>query len=135
MSTSGSPLNVESNLAGKKKKLIKEELPTTAGRNGDAKAEAEAMGRDDLENQARQKHHLRKEKVKDTFAKAFVCGFWLLFGLTCVVIISWVCHSVLPHRCHWLDNEQLDQLAQIMRIAFGAVGGSIVTYSRKFEKS
>ena len=118
-----------------RRKLHKENLPNPERQDGNAVAEKTVLDLGTYEQQAHENNHKRQEKVRDSFAAAFVCGFWLLFGLACIAVIIWDWHLVCPKNWCWLDNGQLEKLAQIMQFAYGAFAGSVATYARQFIKS
>ena len=136
MSELGSSPIAQSHSPKPKKIPVKEDLLASSLENGttvtEAEAESDALGRGNLETQARQNHHLRKEKAKDHFAQAMVWGVWIGFALGVIVVLSWILHFILPVHYLWLNEAQLEILKQIIHVGAATVGGYLLNHFKNY---
>ena len=127
MSSSDPPPLVESHITRPKKVPRKVPIPLAsddqAGPDAAAVAEARALGRDELEKQARHNHHVRKEKAKDHFTKAMFLAGWGGFAFGGIIIAVWLFHFIFSAKWLWLNDMQLETLKHIIVVCAASMGG------------
>lgn len=59
-------------------------------------------------------NHKRSEWFRDHFERVAVCSLWVVSGAILIVGVSWFWHMVMPVSCHWLDQNHIEKLQNIL---------------------
>lgn len=83
-------------------------------------AMAESRAISDLDLDADNQSHRRDQRWKNEFNNALIYVFRFLVLLFILMIFALVAHWILPEKCHWLNEVQLDQIKTIIAAAFAS---------------
>ena len=97
----------------------------------DETSEREAVGFDNesLEKDAKRRSHTRREGSKDHAYRAGLSLLWLIVSVFFIGIAFWGYHLLTPVAMHFLNNEQIDRLENL--VASAAVATLVSEYIRK----
>lgn len=98
---------------------------------GDARAEAEhqAFKNEDLERDAREQDHGRKQNLYKNVHYATIVLFWIAVVSLGLMMLGFVSHLLLPKCRHFIPPDQLDIIKSLL---VGAAASSVMTgYARK----
>lgn len=88
--------------------------------SGYSTAMAESRAISDLGLDADNQSHRRDQRWKNEFNNALIYVFRFLALLFILMIFALVAHWILPEKCHWLNEIQLDQIKTIIAAAFAS---------------
>lgn len=81
-----------------------------------ARTESKLTEKDELEEKARE----RDEDLRDHFHEWFKTVLSVMCIVFMIIVGVLVLHWILPEKCHWLDEKQLDNLKNIALAVFAS---------------
>lgn len=75
-----------------------------------AKQEANAIAQRDLDREAREGEHTRRETIKNIYIKAIVIIAWVLITLSIISAVVLALHCLLPKQWLWLNQDQINTI-------------------------
>ena len=77
---------------------------------------------EELAKEAAENEHGRTERFRDQFESMAICALWVAFSILIFMVITWAAHILLPGVFHWLSDEQL---AKVQNLVTGGVVASL----------
>ena len=96
-----------------------------------AKKEADTLAKEkDLQKDALQKEHNRKQELKDMLVLGIKIMFFLALMAVILMIASWVYHLLTPTSLHFLNKSQLGKIETML--FSGLTAGVISRIGKKY---
>ena len=121
----------ESNENGSKRGVPDVPLDQIPTSDDASKMEAAGFDNASLEKDAKRRSHFRREGLKDHAYRAGLFLFWLIVSVFLFGLASWAYHLLTPVSIHFLDNEQIGRLENL--VAGVAMATLVSEYRRKLN--
>ena len=121
----------KSNENGSKRDVPDVPLDQIPSSDDASKMEAAGFDNASLEKDAKRRSHNRREGSKDHVYYAGLFLLWLIVVVVFLGITLWGYHLLTPASIHFLDNEQIDRLENL--VASAAVATLVSEYLRKLR--
>lgn len=100
-----------------------------------AKQEEEAFDiEEDLKRKTKQSRHRREEELKDWTHKSLRYVFYIFAALLMFGLLTWGWHLLAPYHLHWLTEEQLHKMQELMSGGLLAIVVRDYIQSNYFQK-
>lgn len=93
-----------------------------------AEQEAASYNNASLEQDAKQREHVRREGFRDHVHIAGKLVFWLIVAVAVAIVALWVWHIATPRTWHFLEDHQLSEIKSLI------FSGTVVTVASTFLK-
>ena len=126
---------VDDEVSGVKIPKLQSAISEALGNAGDDASTQEAVqlssGRteEDLKREALEKEHNREQTFKDHFENVSVLALYAASIAILFLAASLFLHMVLPMTCHWLSENQLHDIKNI--VTGGVLAGAVAGHLKK----
>lgn len=108
------------------RRIPAESVPS-ADLDDEAAAEARAVARGTLREEAERAQHSRRERTRDHIGYATVIGVWVAFVVVVSGAIIWAWHLLAPIKWRYLQPDQITAIqALLSNVIVGAVLGFLI---------
>ena len=98
--------------------LPPKEKAAAEGADPNSESEADLLGsgleEQEIRRRAAHDDYNRGKKFKDNFELIAIIAMWVIAAVLLVVGLTWLWHLLTPLCLHWLDEDQVDTLQNIL---------------------